>query len=244
MSRTRRNRLVVAAAVLVGATALVRWGNTIARAFESEAPSRSVGRVGAGHLEHGKRLPTSGPNFHSYSYVGALLGRNTVHSVVREIVLAAYDDLAVRMPDVRFVYGETGWPSGGRMRPHRTHQNGLSVDFMVPVRHTGGRPATLPTWPWTRFGYDLEFDARGRHADLVVDFDAVAAHLAALQLAARERGSRIELAIIAPEFERELMTPQRHPLVADVPFMRGRPWVRHDEHYHVDFAPPPHQRRD
>ena len=23
-----------------------------------------------------------------------------------------------------------------------------------------------------------------------------------------------------------------------LPFMQGKPWIRHDEHYHVDFAVP------
>jgi penicillin-insensitive murein endopeptidase len=36
---------------------------------------------------------------------------------------------------------------------------------------------------------------------------------------------------------------RRRALVAKLPFMQGRPWVRHDEHYHVDFAPPVGWRR-
>lgn len=216
------------------------WGNTVARALESSAPSRSVGTPASGRLENGKRLPTTGPNFRAYSRLGALLGRNSVHGTVRTIVLDAYQLLAQADRSVRFVYGETGWPSGGRFRPHRTHRNGLSVDFMVPVRGPDDQSQPLPTWPWTRFGYDLEFGRDGRFGDLRIDFDAIAAHLAALRESAARHGATIRLVILAPEFEALLKADaSRRAQVGNLPFMRGRPWVRHDEHYHVDFTVPP-----
>ena len=87
---------------------------------------------------------------------------------------------------MKFVYGETGWAGGGRFKPHRTHQNGTSVDFMVPVRNDAGASVPLPRGYGDRYGYDLEFDASGH-----------------------------------------LLT-----------FMAAKPWIRHDEHYHVDFAVP------
>jgi penicillin-insensitive murein endopeptidase len=217
--------------------AAILWGNTVAIALEARAPSRSLGTKARGRLERGKRLPTSGPNFVAYSRLGALLGRNSLHSTARAIVIEAYRDLEATTPAVTFVYGEMGWPSGGRIRPHRTHQNGLSADFMVPVRDGRGRPSRLPTWPWNRFGYDIELDSTGRAGDVVIDYDAIAAHLAALQRAAQRHGSAIELVILAPELERALKADRRRrEVVGDIPFMRGRPWVRHDEHYHVDFA--------
>jgi penicillin-insensitive murein endopeptidase len=232
--------LVLAGTLGAAFASAVLWGNGIARAVESAAPSRSIGTLAAGRLENGKRLPTSGPTFRAYSRLGALLGRNSVHGTVRTVVTDAYAQVALTDPDVRFVYGETGWPSGGRFRPHRTHRNGLSVDFMVPVRTSDGRSRPLPTWPWTRFGYDLEFGADGRLGDLHIDWDALAAHLAALRAAAAKHHASIRLVILDPAFEELLKAhPARRALVDDLPFMRGRPWVRHDEHYHVDFAVPP-----
>lgn len=216
------------------------WGNAVARAVESPVPSHSIGTPADGRLERGKRLPTSGPNFRAYSRLGALLGRNSVHGTVRTIVVEAYDGVARTQSDVRFVYGETGWPSGGRFRPHRTHRNGLSVDFMTPVRTSENRSVALPTWPWSRFGYDLEFGKDGRLGELRVDLDALALHLATLRAAAARHGASVALVIIAPEFEALLKADaKRRALLSDLPFMRGRPWVRHDEHYHVDFAVPP-----
>lgn len=49
------------------------------------------------------------------------------------IVLETYSKMQRRFPDKTFVCEETGWCGGGRIRPHKTHRNGLSVDFMVPV---------------------------------------------------------------------------------------------------------------
>jgi penicillin-insensitive murein DD-endopeptidase len=227
-------------ALLATVTLLAGWisfGNDLTLALESSARSRSIGTPSHGRLEHGKRLPSRGPNFRAYSRLGTALGRNSVHSQVRAVVLATYAEMVTRAPGARFVYGETGWPSGGRFRPHRTHQNGLSVDFMVPVRTRSGAPAELPTWPWQKFGYGIEFDSMGRWRDLEIDYQAIAAHLTALDAAARRYALHIERVIFAPEQVRRLAAvPGGRAVVERLPFMRARPWVRHDEHYHVDFS--------
>ena len=185
------------------------------------------------------RLPISGPNFSAYSMVGVAAGRTHVHSKVAEIVTAAYAALAAKNAEVTYVYGETGWPSGGRFRPHRTHQNGLSVDFFVPVRDEDGRSMPLPTGVTNRFGYDIEFDGDGRCADYVIDFAAMAEHLYQLDVAAKARGVGIALAIFDPPLLPKLFATPRGPyLQQNLPFMKRRAWVRHDEHYHVDFAVP------
>jgi penicillin-insensitive murein endopeptidase len=235
---TRRRRLLAAAAgVAALAWLAIHIGNDVAIALESPAPSRSTGTASDGALENGKRLPTAGPNFRAYSRLGAALGRNSVHHRVRDAVLDAYAAVAIERPNARFVYGETGWPSGGRFRPHRTHRNGLSVDFMVPVVDADGRPAELPTAPWLRFGYDAEFDSAGRYGEMRIDFAAVAAHLAALDDAARANGLRVRRVIFAPELVRRMEeTAEGRTVSARTPWMEGTPWVRHDEHYHVDFA--------
>ena len=90
----------------------------------SAADSQCHGTVGNGRIEHSVKLPGSGRNFVPYSAWGVAAGRTHVHSKVAEVLLAAYDELARAQPSNVYVYGETGWASGGRMRPHRTHQNG------------------------------------------------------------------------------------------------------------------------
>ena len=201
--------------------------------------STCFGTVSKGRLENGVRLPLSGPNFSSYSSLAANVGRTYVHSKVLAVVVAAYSALDEAAPGKVFVYGEAGWPSGGRIRPHRTHQNGLSVDFFVPVRDRSGRSVPLPTTVTNRFGYDIEFDAEGRFEDYSIDFDAMAEHLYQLHVAAKARGIGIALVILDPPFKPKLFATTRGPfLQQNLKFMKGAAWVRHDEHYHVDFAVP------
>lgn len=163
------------------------------RQYQLERPEGSV------------ELPRSGPNFAAYSTLAAAIGRTHVHSVVADTVVSAYSALAAKHPAKTFVYGETGWPSGGRFRPHRTHQNGLSVDFFVPVRNGDGKSVPLPTAITNRFGYDIEFANDAKYGQYEIDFPAMAEHLYAQQ---------------------------------NLPFMKGQPWVRHDDHSHIDFAVP------
>ncbi|QDG49556.1 replication initiation protein [Persicimonas caeni] len=218
--------------------AAVHSGNDVLRLFESDAPSRSAGSTSAGELVDGKRLPSHGENFVTYSRFGSLIGRTCVPDDVREVALTAYATLAADMPDTTFTYGETAWCwGGGRLRPHRTHQNGLSVDFMVPVVDEADEPASFPAWPWTKFGYGVDFDASGKGDGLSIDFDALAAHLLALDDAAREHGVKIRRVIFAPDLRGELFRAKGGQEVRRrIRFMPGKAWVRHDEHYHVDFS--------
>ncbi|MBL8682755.1 MAG: penicillin-insensitive murein endopeptidase [Myxococcales bacterium] len=216
---------------------LVRVANPIAIALETTRESVSSGTPSRGSLRHGRRLPSTGPNFETTSHLAAALGRNSVHRRVRDAMLAAYAELAQRDPQRRWQYAETGWPNGGRFRPHHTHQNGLSVDFVVPVSRADRSPATLFSWVGNQWTYALEFDARGCREDACIDFDAMAAHLLALSRHARANGLRVERVIFEPEYHRALFATARGArLRADVSFVSWRAWVRHDEHYHVDFS--------
>jgi len=231
-ARVRSCLILVGGAGLLS-LALVWCGNGLIRLLENDEPSVSRGTPSSGSLENGKRLPSGGRNYRAYSRTGALLGRNTVHHAVRDTVVDAYQSLEDAGQQHRWIYGETGWRGGGHFPPHRTHQNGMSVDFMVPVLDPHGEPGRLPTWPHTRFGYDLDFDEKGVCGDLSIDFNAVARHLDALSVGAEAHGLRIDRVIIATDYLDEV----RGCLGKDrkVPFMEHEAWVRHDEHYHVDF---------
>lgn len=155
------------------------------------------------------------------------------------MVEAAYARLAEKHPDLRFVYGETGFEEGGPFKPHKTHQNGLSVDFFVPVRDSQGKSVPLGTSVLNKWGYDIEFDARGRYEDLRIDFDAIALHLAALDEAAKREGIGIARVIFDPKLQPILKrSPEWRRLKRSIPLSPNPSWVRHDEHFHVDFAIP------
>lgn len=202
-------------------------------------PSVCHGTPARGSLEHGWPLPSSGPNFSAYSKLGVVLGRNHVHSAVYQVVVEAYAQLAREAPVVRYVYGETGNARGGRFRPHKSHQNGTSVDFFVPVRDALGRSVPLPTGTFHKFGYDIEFDSAARYRDLTIDFDAMARHLLALRRAADHFGVGIRVVIFDDALQKQLFASTLGPRVRrTMRFSTKKPWVRHDEHYHVDFIVP------
>jgi penicillin-insensitive murein endopeptidase len=229
--RTLRVGLVALGAIFAAALAV----QLLARAGASSAASTCFGSPERGRLEGGAKLPLSGVNFTSYSTLGAALGRTYVHADVHAAMLAAYATLARRSPRTRFVYGETGLASGGRFAPHKTHQNGLSVDFMVPVTKDG-RSVPLPTSALNRYGYDLEFDDRGRGAGYAIDFEAVGSHLVALADAAKAHGIGIRRVIFEVPLQQRLFeTPSGRIARKRLVFSTRPAWVRHDEHYHVDF---------
>ena len=199
--------------------------------------STCYGTPSNGHLEDGMQLPASGPNFSPYSSLGVTIGRTYVHSKVASTVESAYKQLEALAPGKKYVYAESGWRNGGRIKPHRTHENGISVDFLVPVLDSTGKSVPLPTGVSNKFGYGIEFDAKGRYEGLRIDFEALAQHLYALDQAARANGVGISRVIFERRFIPRLYDTTRGKLIKNsVPFMKGEPWIRHDEHYHVDFS--------
>jgi penicillin-insensitive murein DD-endopeptidase len=235
--RPRRSRLLRAVGAFAGlCLAAALSGAAVA---DSPEPSRCFGTPAVGSLANARTLPLSGPNFQGFSGLAASLGRTHVHSTVEAIVSEAYAALAARRPELRFVYGEASWPNGGRLAPHRTHQNGTSVDFFVPVRDAAGRSLPLPTSPFTRFGYDLEFDAEGRLDDLRIDFEALAEHLYELHRAAGNHAAGLRLVILDTRYLPLLERSERGRWVRrTLNFLPRQAWVRHDEHYHIDFDIP------
>lgn len=186
-------------------------------------------------LEDGVELPKSRQNFQTYSSIGNLLGRTYVHSKVHKVVLDSYKNLEESYPNKVFMYGETGWKEGGKFKPHKTHQNGLSVDFMVSVLKSG-KSVYLPTSPFNKFGYNVEFNTHGEFEKYKIDFEAISAHLYELHKETKAQGIEIWRVIFAPELQPLLFnTEYGEYLKTNLQFSKKRSWVRHDEHYHVDF---------
>lgn len=234
----RYRRAIVAVGVVTLVLGVVfYWGNGILIAIESGDLSISSGTYADGSIRNSKRLPSSGPNFSTYSRFGSLLGRTCVHDKVRETILDAYARVDGELPSRPFVFGETGWPHGGIFWPHKTHQNGLSVDFMVPVVDHDGRPTVFPTNIFNKFGYGEEFDSTGHSRSYSIDFDAMAVHLKAIQAAAGVHGLEIRVVIFDTTLQKLLFASREgKDLPMIVRFSTKPAWVRHDEHYHIDFS--------
>ncbi len=203
------------------------------------ADSVCYGTTSNGFLKKGVALPKEGENFQPFSSLAVFLGRTYIHSTVKAIVTGAYGNLAKQFPDKVFVYGETGWKEGGEIYPHKTHQNGTSVDFMVPVVDKQGKSVPLPTSVFNKFGYNLEFDKNGKYENLTIDFEALAAHIYFLNETARKQKVGIQRVIFDPRLQPLLFkTKYGRKLKGKLKFNSKQAWVRHDEHIHVDFAIP------
>ncbi len=208
--------------------------------FLSEASfaqeSTCYGTLAKGSLKNGVALPLTGTNFQAYSALAASLGRTFVHSTVRDIVVESYQTLQDSYPNQQFVYAETGLPEGGYFKPHKTHQNGLSIDFFVPVKRNGVS-VPLPADYSNRLGYDIEFDKNGSFGEYQIDFEAMANHIMAIYHSAEQRGVGISKIIFDPRLQPLLWRTQHGKFIkSHIRFNHKQAWVRHDEHYHIDFA--------
>jgi len=198
--------------------------------------STCYGTTSKGRLENGIELPSSGPNYVAYSTIARLAGRTYVHTQVADILVNAYKSLEVKQPNKVFKYAETGFEEGGQFKPHKTHRNGLSVDFMTPVMDKSGQSVHLPTHPLNKFGYNIEFDNKGQYEEYSIDYIALAAHIVALHKEAVAQDVDLWRVIFDPKLQPELFkTPYGAYLKKNIQFSKKRSWVRHDEHYHVDF---------
>ena len=194
------------------------------------------GTTSNGSLENGVKLPSKGKNFTGYSIAARIAGRTYVHSEVRSIIIDAYRALEASNSGKIFKYAETGNRDGGLFKPHKTHQNGLSVDFMTPVVNENGKSVHLPTHAFNRLGYDIEFDSQNRYNGLKIDYESLAAHIVELNKQSTSRGHKLWRVIFAPELQAPLFeTKHASYLRKYIQFASKRSWVRHDEHYHVDF---------
>lgn len=202
------------------------------------AKSTCFGTTSAGRLENACKLPASGSNFTTYSSLLRLAGRTYVHCEVADVVLDAYALLNDIVPDSIYVYGETGSKNGGQFKPHKTHQNGLSVDFMIPVFDKRGRSVPLPTNILNKYGYNIDFTLDGTYEDLKIDYESFAEHLAATKVAAKKSGVGIWRVLFDPEMQGSLRNTKAWTKISDLNFSKKRSWVRHDDHYHIDFIVP------
>jgi penicillin-insensitive murein endopeptidase len=78
-----------------------------------------------------------------------------------------------------------------------------------------------------------ELDSEGRLGDLVIDSVDLARLLCALVREAPSHGARVRRIILAPELQPPVAEAGDCPLGRR--WIDGTPWVRHDEHVHVDF---------
>ena len=110
---------------------------------------------------------------------------------------------------------------------------------MTPAVDKDGKSVHLPTNPLNKFGYNIEFDRNDEYNGMRIDYGAMAAHIVALHQQAKKQGHDLWRVIFAPELQPgSHKTKYAEYIKKNIQFSKKRSWVKHDEHYHIDFAIP------
>lgn len=164
-----------------------------------------------------------------------------MHHDVHAALTDAYKTCETTCPGKEFILMECTKRKGGNMIFHWTHENGTSVDFMVPVL----KGANQNVWP-NKTGlahYLLKFDENGRFTlgkNIRIDFETMARHLIALDDAAKKNGIRIRKVLFHTDLHEELFNTPSGKILAErdlnfIPHLSNLINKLHDDHYHVDF---------
>lgn len=203
--------------------------------------SKSIGSVGNGKLQHGTLLPFKNDAFCYFDKYSYLQGRCFMHSKVAKIVSKGFEEMHAKHPDRTFYLMETCKKEGGKLEPHRTHQNGLSVDVMLPKLKNN-----MPFSDLDSIGtmhYFLKFNNQGELIEdttIQIDFELVAQQILAFYNAAITEHVSIEKVIIKMEYKKLLFETPTGKLLKQKNIYFAKyldPMVNeiHDDHFHIDF---------
>jgi len=207
----------------------------------NEQPSVTIGSTSNGTLKNGKLLPFYGTNFQYFDKNSYLSSRGFTSNVTRDIILDSYASLYEVIPSRYFYVMELSSKEGGKLYPHKTHQNGLSADFMMPKLKEGKPYYGLDTLGVKH--YLLKFNDNGEYdkdSNIKIDFNVIAQHILILNNNAKKYGYKISKVIIKIEFKDKLFATEYgkklkssgiYVVKSLTPLINGL----HDEHYHVDF---------
>lgn len=212
---------------------------------QKNGSSVSIGKVNNGALKNGVKFAYYGKNYNYFSFTSYfLLRRSYVHEKVRLVTLNAYRNLNKRFPNQQWGIMECSRPHGGKMKPHRTHQNGTSIDFMTPLKWTlsGSQyrwRAHLGVWH-----YLLGFDKDGylnKRKKVRIDFDMIANHILELNKEAKKEGLRIKKVIFKINLKDDLFKSKigkklKRSGIYFAKYLTPMVDNVHDDHYHIDFG--------
>tara|TARA_Y100000589_G_scaffold298080_1_gene306352 strand:+ start:1753 stop:2511 length:759 start_codon:yes stop_codon:yes gene_type:complete len=203
--------------------------------------SQSIGSVSNGSLKNGKLVPFQGKNFSYFDETSYLSGRAFLNSKVLNTILDSYKNLETTQPNRTFKIMECAHKNGGKLWPHRTHQNGLSIDFMVPKLKN-----SKPFYGLDTLGIDhywLTFNNQGQYdkdTSITIDFESIAEHLLTLKEEAKKHKLKIQKVIIKVELKDELFSGEFGKKLKESDIYIAKSLnstinALHDDHYHVDF---------
>lgn len=204
--------------------------------------STTIGKVNYGSIENAWLIPRKGANYKYFSWFNYyVIGRAYTHSDVCKAVVDSYAELEKTSPKTKFRYMESAKKKGGKTWPHRTHQNGLSVDFMTPLKKNEKQ----------KLGYDrigslrylMNFDNNGKakiSKKVSIDFELCALHILTLEKYARKYNLKIKKVILNTNLKDDLFATKYGKQLKEsgIYFTRNlSPMLNklHDDHYHIDF---------
>ena len=200
-----------------------------------------MGSVSNGSLKNGKLVPFFGNNFSYFDETSYLSGRAFLNSKVLNTILDTYKVLETAQPNRKFKIMECAHKHGGKLWPHRTHQNGLSADFMMPKLKNQKPYYGLDTIGVNH--YWLNFNNKGQYSkdtSITIDFESIAQHILLLQKEAKKHRLKIQKVIIKTELKDELFQGEYGKKLKEsgiyiVKSLSPTINALHDEHYHIDF---------
>ncbi len=204
--------------------------------------SESVGSVRNGKLSNGWLLPFKGKNFEYFSHFSYyILNCGYVNDKIYHTIMDAYKACESTCAEQKFRLMECTRKHGGKMVFHWTHQNGTSVDFMVPTKR--GRKIDVLSDHFGLAHYLLQFNEGGQlkfSRKTEIDFETMAKHIIALDDACRKNGVRIRKLLFNTALIDELLNTSAGSMIRNRDIFIPRRVSDlinnlHDDHYHVDF---------
>jgi penicillin-insensitive murein DD-endopeptidase len=232
-------RLLVIVTIVVIALVIISIPNIFYSNLEA---SVSGGTPGDGSLKKAYQVEYTTSNARYFSIISYyLMGNCYVNSKLYNTVLNSYSECEKTCKNIDFRIMECSDKEGGKIMLHRTHRNGLSIDFMVPKIKDGKQTKfydDLGLWH-----YLLDFNSSGRLVidnDVTIDFETIGKHIIALDNAARANGLVVSKVIMKLNLKDDFFnTPSGKEVKRrGIYFANRLPESvdnMHDDHYHVDF---------
>jgi len=210
--------------------------------YSNSGSSISRGNPGFGTLENAYQVEHKTNNSKYYSPLSYyLMGNAYVNSKLYQTLLDAYKECEQTCPRIDFRIMECSDKKGGKLLMHRTHKNGLSVDFMVPKIENGKQIKRYDNLGL--FHSLLDFDSSGRfklNKRVEIDFETISRHIIALDNAAKANGLIVSKVILKQNLKDDLYETEfgkeiRRRSIYFVRNLSKDVDMAHDDHYHIDF---------
>jgi penicillin-insensitive murein endopeptidase len=208
----------------------------------SYSQSTSSGSPSNGTLVNGAKVPFKGDNYKYFDKMSYSMNRCYLNDKILLIVQESYEKLKEYYPDRMFYIMECSNKHGGPMKPHSTHQNGTSIDFMSPLIQNGSIYSKLDDKGAGH--YLMEFNNDGQYikdTSISIDFDLIAHHILILQEVGKKHGVNVKKVILKTDLKDEFYrTPHGKKVKSKgiylVKALPKRVNDVHDDHFHIDFG--------